>query len=148
MLHVHSSQHGKILVLEIDGQRFNHTIDLTGDDGQADAEDRFVSPQFTLDHEVSKTGTYIAIALLSISIAIPLLYFLNKRKTTTFVQQAGRSNLPSKALSEDVMTNCPKCDVAVKDSNLESHLTKVHHQSKLKAKELADVVREDAVTED
>jgi uncharacterized C2H2 Zn-finger protein len=38
------------------------------------------------------------------------------------------------------MTTCPRCDVAVKMSNLAGHLTKVHTVSKSKAEEIASEV--------
>jgi len=148
-LHVHSSDHGLRLVLDIDGESFNHTINLNGDDGQQTEEDRTVEVEFTLDdevftldEEVSKTGTYIIVALVVMTIAVPFLNVIRNPKSSTN-QSLGSSSLKKKASPSVEMARCPKCDVKVKGSNLESHLMKVHHQSESKAKELAESVKDE-----
>jgi hypothetical protein len=154
-LHVHSSDHGLRLVLDIDGESFNHTINLNGDDGQQTEEDRTVDVEFTLDDEVftlddevftlddevSKSETYIIIALVAMTITVLFLYVIRNRKSST--NQPQGSSLKKKASTPVEMARCPKCDVKVKGSNLESHLMKVHHQSESKAKELAESVKDE-----
>ncbi|HIB24604.1 MAG TPA: hypothetical protein EYM81_05640 [Candidatus Poseidoniales archaeon] len=142
-LHVHSTDHGLRLVLDIDGQSFNHTINLNGDDGQQTEEDRTVDAEFTLDHDVSKMGMYIIIALVGMTITVPFLYVIRNSKSSTNQPQVSRSSLKKKASTSVEMARCPKCDVKVKESNLESHLMKVHHQSESKAKELAESVKDE-----
>jgi hypothetical protein len=147
-LHVHSSDHGLRLVLDIDGESFNHTINLNGDDGQQTEEDRTVDVEFTLDDEVftlddevSKSEMYLIIALVAMTITVLFLYVIRNRKSST--NQPQGSSLKKKASTPVEMARCPKCDVKVKVSNLESHLMKVHHQSESKAKELAESVKDE-----
>jgi hypothetical protein len=147
-LHVHSSDHGLRLVLDIDGESFNHTINLNGDDGQQTEEDRTVDVEFTLDDEVftlddevSKSEMYLIIALVAMTITVLFLYVIRNRKSST--NQPQGSSLKKKASTPVEMARCPKCDVKVKGSNLESHLMKVHHQSESKAKELAESVKDE-----
>ena len=154
-LHVHSSDHGLRLVLDIDGESFNHTINLNGDDGQQTEEDRTVEIVFTLDEDVStldedvstlddevpKTGTYIIVALVAMAIAVPFLNVIRNPKSST--NQSRSSSKKKKSSTSVEMARCPKCDVKVKVSNLESHLMKVHHQSDSKAKELAESVKDE-----
>jgi len=149
-LHVHSTDHGLRLVLDIDGESFNHTINLNGDDGQQTEEDRTVDVEFTLDNGVftlddenPKTGMYIIIALVVMTITVPFLYVIRNSKSSTNQPQVSRSSLKKKASTSVEMARCPKCDVKVKVSNLESHLMKVHHQSESKAKELAESVKDE-----
>jgi hypothetical protein len=142
-LHVHSSDHGLRLGLDIDGQSFNHTINLNGDDGQQTEEDRTVDAEFTLDHDVSKTGMYIIIALAVMTITVPFLYVIRNSKSSTNQNQASKSSVKKKASTSVEMARCPKCDVKVKVSNLESHLMKVHHQSQSNAKELVELVKDE-----
>jgi hypothetical protein len=147
-LHVHSSDHGLRLVLDIDGESFNHTINLNGDDGQQTEEDRTVDVEFTLDDEVftlddevSKSEMYLIIALVAMTITVLFLYVIRNRKSST--NQPQGSSLKKKTSTPVEMARCPKCDVKVKGSNLESHLMKVHHQSESKAKELAESVKDE-----
>ncbi|MCS5526477.1 MAG: hypothetical protein NZ774_01310 [Candidatus Poseidoniales archaeon] len=149
VLHVHSSDHGLRLVLDIDGESFNHTINLNGDDGQQTEEDRTVDVEFTLDDEVitlddevPKTGIYIILALVAMTIAVPFLNVIRNPKSSTIKSQGSSSSMKKKTSTPVEMSRCPKCDVKVKVSNLESHLMKVHHQSDSKAKELAESVKD------
>jgi len=155
-LHVDSIQDGKLLVLAIDGQRFNHTLDLTGSDGVAGEEDREVELEFALDHDISKTESYVIGFLLLVTILVPTIYFVmkfrskskdspspSKRKKGVRGSGGGKSG-GGKSGGDggklDGMTTCPRCDVAVKMSNLAGHLTKVHTVSKSKAEEIASEV--------
>ncbi len=147
-LHVHSSDHGLRLVLDIEGESFNHTINLNGDNGQQTEEGRTVEMVFTLDdgvftpdEEGPNTGIYIIIALVAMAISVPFLNVIRNPKSSTI--QSQRSSKKKKASTSVEMARCPKCDVKVKVSNLESHLMKVHHQSEPNAKELADSVKDE-----
>jgi hypothetical protein len=51
-LHIHIGNDNQEIVLDIDGQEFNLTIDLKGSDGVATEKDRFIEVEFVLDHEV------------------------------------------------------------------------------------------------
>jgi hypothetical protein len=150
-LHVHAGQDGKFLVLLIDGQQFNHTLDLTGPDGEPTEEDREVELEFSLDHDVSRTQTYVIALLFLATILAPCLYFVmkfrskskdspppSKRKKGVRGSGGGKSGGDGGKLGG--MTSCPRCDVAVKKSNLAGHLTKVHTVSKSKAEEIASEV--------
>lgn len=155
-LHIHSSDHGLRLVLDIDGESFNHTINLNGDDGQQTEEDRTVEIVFTLDDgvfnlddEVStldeedpKTGMYIIVALVVMAMSVPFLNVIRNPKSSTN-QSLSSSSKKKKASTSVEMARCPKCDVKVKVSNLESHLMKVHYQSDSNAKELAESVKDE-----
>jgi hypothetical protein len=150
-LHVHAGQDGKFLVLLIDGQQFNHTLDLTGPDGEPTEEDREVELEFSLDHDVARTQTYVIALLFLATILVPCIYFVMK-----FRSKSKDSPSPSKRKKGvggsdgrftaggggeiGGMTTCPRCDVAVKMSNLAGHLTKVHTVSKSKAEEIASEV--------
>ncbi len=150
-LHVDAGRDGNVLVLLIDGQQFNHTLDLTGSDGVAGAEDREVELKFALDHDISKTDFYVIAFLFLATIIAPTIYFVMKFRSKS------RGSSPSSKGKKGVsgsdgrfsaggggklggMTSCPRCDVAVKKSNLAGHLTKVHTVSKSKAEEIASEV--------
>jgi hypothetical protein len=77
-LHVHSGDDGKLVVLLIDGQQFTHTFDLNGPDGNPTVEDREVTLEFKLDHDVSNTEKYVIIFLFLATIVAPSIYFLRK----------------------------------------------------------------------
>jgi len=77
------------------------------------------------------------------TITVPFLYVIRNSKSSTNQPQVSRSSLKKKASTSVEMARCPKCDVKVKESNLESHLMKVHHQSESKAKELAESVKDE-----
>jgi hypothetical protein len=148
-LHVDADRDGRLLVLLIDGQQFNHTLDLKGSDGVAGEEDREVELEFALDHDISKTESYVIGFLFLVTILLPILYFVMRyrsksSKDTTTTSKAGKGVRGSGGgNSQKVggrmvgMTNCPKCEVAVKKMNLAGHLMKVHSMSEERAEEVS-----------
>ena len=139
-LHIEPGDGGKQLVLLIDGQSFNHTLDLLGEDGEAGKEDRSVNIEFELDHKVSHKAELVILALFLLTIVATIVgYFIIRRRGATphvtgTVGRAKRS--PTGDAPE--MINCPKCEVSLKAANLSRHLTKVHGWSKQRAAETAD----------
>jgi hypothetical protein len=147
VLHVHSSDHGLRLVLDVEGESLNLTINLNDDNGQKTEAGRTVEIVFTLDNGVftlgegvptadkkaPNTGMYIIIALVAMTIAVPFLNVMRKPKSSTIQSRSSSSSSSQKKRSPTSveMGRCPKCDVKLKISNLESHLMKVHHQSTL-----------------
>lgn len=82
-LHIHSGDHGKLVVLLIDGQQFNHTLDLNGPDGNPTVADREVTLEFELDHDVSKSEKYVIIFLFLATIVAPSIYFFKKYRSAS-----------------------------------------------------------------
>ena len=157
VLHVHSSDHGLRLVLDVEGESLNLTINLNDDNGQKTEAGRTVEIVFTLDNGVftlgeevptadkkaPNTGMYIIIALVAMTIAVPFLNVMRKPKSSTIQSRSRSSSQKKRAPTSVEMARCPKCDVKLKISNLESHLMKVHHQSESNAKELAESVKDE-----
>jgi hypothetical protein len=136
-LHIHDD--GLLIVLDIDGQKFNHTIDLKGEDGQATEEDRFADLTFELDHEVDNTALYATVIASIIAIALIIGFFVKRRRQ----KQEGISSKHHASFSSASKTEasdlvgCPRCDARLKHSNLKSHLMKKHY---LKAEQAAALI--------
>ena len=138
-LHIHAGNDGLLIVLDIDGQKFNHTIDLKGEDGQPTEEDRFADLTFELDHVVDNTALYGAIVGGFLAIVLAIGFFVKRRRR----KQEGISSKhhasfssASKTVASDLV-GCPRCDARLKHSNLKSHLMKKHY---LKAEQAAALI--------
>ena len=148
-LHVDADRDGKLLVLVIDGQQFNHTLDLTGSDGVAGEEDREVELEFALDHDISKTESYVIGFIFLATILLPTIYFVMKYRskssndstTVSKARKGVRGSGGGKSGDEGGrlvgMTTCPMCEVSVKKMNLTGHLMKVHTMSEGRAEEVS-----------
>ena len=138
-LHIHAGNDGLLIVLDIDGQKFNHTVDLEGEDDQAKKDARFADLTFKLDHEVDNTALYATVVASIIAIALLIGFFVKRRRQ----KQEGISSKhhasfssASKTVASDLV-GCPRCDARLKHSNLKSHLMKKHY---LKAEEAAALI--------
>ena len=139
-LHIHVGNDGMLIVLDIDGQKFNHTLDLELDgDDQAKHDARFADVTIELDHEVDNTALYAAIAggLLAIVLAIGFFVKWRRQKQEGISSKHHSSfSSASKTVTSDLV-GCPRCDAKLKHSNLKSHLMKKHY---LKAEEAAALI--------
>ena len=132
-LHVHSSDHGKIIVLGVLDEAFNHTIDLLGDDGLAEESDRYVTMNITLSVEVSKLGYFTPFLIAGGMVLVLILLIMKKKNKGVFSPQTAQKG----AKNEDNLTSCPKCSSKLRADNLIKHLQKQHYMSKEEAEDLA-----------
>ena len=58
-LHIHTADQGKLLVLDVNGERVEHIIDVTGLDGVQDEEDRFADliKDIHLEYDLENKGS-------------------------------------------------------------------------------------------
>jgi hypothetical protein len=128
-LHIHAGNDGLLIVLDIDGEKFNHTIDLRGEDDQAKKDARFADLTFELDHEVDNTALYATVIASIIAIALLIGFFVKRRRRKhegiSSKHHASFSSA-SKTVASDLV-GCPRCDARLKHSNLKSHLMKKHY---------------------
>ena len=128
-LHIHVGNDGMLIVLDIDGQKFNHTLNLGGEDVQAKHDARFATLSYELDHEVDNTALYATVIASIIAIVLIIGFFVKRRRQ----KQDGISSKhhasfssASKTVASDLV-GCPRCDARLKHSNLKSHLMKKHY---------------------
>ena len=137
-LHIHAGNDGLLIVLDIDGQKFNHTVDLEGEDDQAKKDARFADLTFKLDHEVDNTALYATVIASIIAIALLIGYFVKRRrqkKEGISSKHHASFSSASKTVASDLV-GCPRCDARLKHSNLQSHLMKKHYLKADEAKAL------------
>lgn len=132
-LHVHSADHGKIIVLGVLDETFVHTIDLEGADGQAEEGDRYVTMNITLTVEVSKLGYFTPFLIAGGMVLVLILLFMKKKNKGVFSPKIAKEV----AKIEDHLISCPKCSSKLRADNLTSHLQKQHYMSKEEAEDLA-----------
>lgn len=133
ILHIHTSDNGKLVVLNLDGQRIEHVLDLTGPDGEPEEGDRYVTLDLVMDHDPGFANSVLFLLLASIiitiSIALYVQQFRNKVSNTKQIR-VSRSQQVSKI-------ECPECGTGVKARNLANHLSQVHE---IEAKEASAIV--------
>jgi len=141
-LHIHAANEGLPIVLDIDGQKFEMSVNLAGDDGEADESDRFLEIDYTLDHEVDNMMLFASVAGAILFILLLILFFVKRRGRAkdAFSSTTHKSlSLGGKAGSEDLI-GCPRCDARLKPTNLKNHLMKKHY---LKADEADSLLEKD-----
>lgn len=132
-LHIHTADQGKLLVLDVNGERVEHIIDLTGPDGVQDEEDRFADLDIVLIQEPGFANTFLAtIIAILFFIGGAALLFINytKPKKTVGEKVASHSR-------KTVKIDCPECDAKVKPANLINHLKTVHKFDEKTAEDMA-----------
>lgn len=123
ILHIHSSDHGKQVTIAVEGETFNHTIDLRGADGELEEADRFANLDIQLSKNVSSFGYFIRFIVIGalVSTVVIMVFkktgmWIFKEKDTSTISRGRNSN----------HVNCPKCDASVNPLNMERHLRSVH----------------------
>jgi len=133
ILHIHTTDNGKLVVLNLDGQRIEHVLDLTGPDGEPEEGDRYVTLNLVMDHDPgfgnSTSFLLMALIIAITSIALLVKQYRNKVSNTIGIK-VSRSQLVSKL-------ECPECGAGVKARNLANHLSRVHD---IQAKEASAIV--------
>ena len=132
-LHIHSSDHGKIIVLGILNEAFDHSIDLKGEDGEAEEGDRYVTMNITLNVEVSKLGYFTPFLIAGGMVLILILMFMKKKNKGVFSDKP----IKKEVKDESGLVSCPKCSSKLRADNLAAHLKKQHFMSKEEAEEMA-----------
>jgi len=143
-LHLHASDHGETIVLLVEGEQFEHVIDMEGSDGEAEERDRTSSMNIELtepaDYTMDLIGLAVFLALLGASTAF-ILRKIGYSPLAGRKEAVGRAS--KRALDEDLLALCPRCDAKVKPVNLLRHLTQKHHLPKSEAEALLDDGRDD-----
>ena len=122
VLHVHSTDDGKLLVLNVDGQRSEHTMDLIGPDGEPLEEDRFVNHDLRLDVDPGFWHSLAASLLLASVLLGGLLGLIIKIRKPK--QKA--SKIVTSYSSSGGFVDCPECSARLRPRNVEAHLLKAH----------------------
>lgn len=138
-LHVDPGTEVVRVVLIIDGQKFNHTIDIAGPDGEPTPEERKVSVTFELDHEKSNVVLYaIIIGVIITVVAIVRFIVVRGRNITLNTSSVSYTSISSAGkTSTTELVGCPRCDARLKRSNLQKHLMKKHY---LKSEEASALI--------
>lgn len=132
-LHIHTADQGKLLVLDVNGERVEHIIDVTGLDGVQDEEDRFADLDIVLIQEPGFANTFLAtIFAIVIFIGGAVLLFINYRKPKKPIGEKVASHS-----RKTIKIDCPECNAKVKPTNLINHLKTVHKLDEKTAKEMA-----------
>ncbi len=122
ILHIHSGDHGMKIVLDVDGQKFEHIIDLQGADGQPVEADRYVTDDLQLD---SDPGLFRFVPLVSFvalivgSIAGLVVKMRGPKSSTESRATKSRS-------SSGDFIDCPHCSARLRSRNAAAHMLKVH----------------------
>ncbi len=132
-LHVHSGDHGKLIVLGVLDEAFNHPIDLQGEDGQAEEGDRYVTMNITLSVEVSKLGYFTPYIIAGGMIVILALLLMKKKNKGVFSDKPAQKE----QIDQSHLVSCPKCSSKLRADNMAAHLQKQHYMSKEEAEDLA-----------
>jgi len=132
-LHLHSSDHGKIIVFLIDGEEFNHTISLIGDNDTMEEGDRFVSMDIKLKHEFSLFGYFLPYIIIIAIVVIGFLMLIKNKKMLFFKKAP---NFVANEIVRNNLIKCPKCETQLKKKNIVKHLKSRHY---LKEKEAIDL---------
>ena len=132
VLHFHSSDHGKTLILTVEGEEFNHTIDLEGGDGKMTEEDRYVTMDLRLSSEVSVWSYFMPFIVMTILIIFTILFIMKKKEMGFFSPKA----TAIKVVERSDLVACPKCDAKLRSDNMVRHLTSKHWMKDDEAKAL------------
>ena len=132
VLHFHSSDHGKTLILTVEGEEFNHTIDLEGGDGKMTEEDRYVTMDLRLSSEVSVWSYFMPFIVMTILIIFTILFIMKKKEMGFFSPKA----TATKVVERSDLVTCPKCDAKLRSDNMVRHLTSKHWMKDDEAKAL------------
>jgi hypothetical protein len=122
ILHIHSGDHGKRIVIDVNGQKFEHIIDLQGADGQPVEADRYVTDDLQLD---SDPGLFRFVPLVSFvalivgSIAGLVVKMRGPKSSTESRATKSRS-------SSGDFIDCPHCKARLRARNAAAHMLKVH----------------------
>jgi len=124
ILHIHSGDHGMKIVLDVDGQKFEHIIDLQGADGQPEEADRYVTDDLQLDSDPgffhTLAASFLLVALIVGSIAGLVVKMRGPKSSTESRSTKSRS-------SSGDFIDCPHCSARLKPRNAEAHMLKIHH---------------------
>ena len=123
ILHIHSSDHGKNVTLTVEGESFNHTIDLRGADGEMEEGDRSVTMDIQLSKNVSAFGFFIPYIVIGTLVSTVVIMVFKKKGIWIFKEKDTRTNSRGQNSRH---VNCPKCDVLLNPFNMERHLKSVH----------------------
>ena len=130
-----STADGRVLVLAVADESFNHTLTLTGAEGV-----HFINMDIQLSEDSSSVDYFIPYIVFSIIAIIGVVLFLKKRELVFF--RTKKKGLENKV--RDDLVSCPRCDASLLERNLLRHLTEKHH---LKRNEGLALIS-DAVIED
>ena len=139
VLHFHSSDHGKTLILTVEGEEFNHTIDLEGSDGEMTEEDRYVTMDLRLSSEVSVWSYFMPFIVMAILIISTILFIMKKKERWIFSPKAVQTG----AVERTDLVDCPKCDAKLRSDNMVRHLTSKHWMKEGEAKSLVSLSDEE-----
>jgi len=139
VLHFHSSDHGKTLILSAEGDEFNHTIDLEGGDGKMAEEDRYVTMDIRLSTDVPVWSYFMPFIVMLILIIFTILFIMKKKEMGFFAPKA----TATKVVERTDLVNCPKCDAKLRSDNMVRHLTSKHWMKEDEAKSLVDLSDEE-----
>ena len=131
-LHLHSSDHGKTIIIKVEGDEFNHTLDLEGADGEMEEEDRFVGMDIQLSFEVSSWSYYLPFIIIAIIVLFTFLIVIKKKNLLFFKERSDAASINGKRTD---LLKCPKCDAELKEYNLVKHLKSQHYMKQEKAEE-------------
>lgn len=139
VLHFHSPDHGKTLILTVEGNEFNHTIDLEGDDGEMAEEDRYVTLDLLLSNDVPVWSYFMPFIVMTVLIISTIFFIMKKKEIWIFSPKAVQTN----AVGRTTLVDCPKCDAKLRSDNIVRHLTSKHWMKEKEAKDLIGLVDEE-----
>jgi hypothetical protein len=139
VLHFHSSDHGKTLILTVEGEEFNHTIDLEGGDGEMAEEDRYVTLDLRLGSDVPVWSYFTPFIVMAILIIFTILFIMKKKERWIFSPKAVQTG----AVERTDLVDCPKCDAKLRSDNMVRHLTSKHWMKENEAKALVGLSDEE-----
>ena len=123
VLHIHSTDHGKKILIDVGGEKFEHFLDLQGEDGQALEEDRYVTDDLQLESDPgfwhTLTASLLLVTLIVGSIAGLVVTMRGPKSSTESRATKSRS-------SSGDFIDCPHCSARLKPRNAEAHMLKVH----------------------
>ena len=123
VLHIHSTDHGKKILIDVGGEKFEHFLDLQGEDGQASEEDRYVIDDLQLESDPgfwhTLTASLLLVALIVGSIAGLVVKMRGPKSSTESRATKSRS-------SSGDFIDCPHCSARLRSRNAAAHMLKVH----------------------
>ena len=123
ILHIHSGDHGKKILIDVGGEKFEHFLDLQGEDGQASEEDRYVIDDLQLESDPgfwhTLTASLLLVALIVGSIAGLVVKMRGPKSSTESRSTKSRS-------SSGDFIDCPHCSARLRSRNAAAHMLKVH----------------------
>ena len=139
VLHFHSSDHGKTLILTVEGEEFNHTIDLEGGDGEMAEEDRYVTMDLRLSSDVQVWSYFTPFIVMAFLIIFTILFIMKKKEIWIFAPKAVQTGV----VERTDLVDCPKCDAKLRSDNMVRHLTSKHWMKEDEAKSLVGLSDEE-----